>query len=69
MPASDNDFLFFFKQTGRLRFIIFFFEQQTRKNESIHKEDVYLVFNRPDWLLAIENINCKHVKLKAVSAQ
>ncbi len=57
-PAdSDIDFRFFF-----------FIKQQTRKNESIHKQDIYLVFNRPNWVLAIENNNCNHLKLTVSSA-
>ncbi len=51
-----------------LRFQIFFFKQQTRKILSIHKQDVYLVFNRSNWLLAIENNNCNHLKLKGYSS-
>ncbi len=39
----------------------FFFKQQT-KNERIHEQDVYLVFNR---FLPIENNNCNRLKLKA----
>ncbi len=56
MADSDIDFWFYF------------FKQQTRKNGSIHKQDVYLVFNWPNWLLAIENNNGNHVKLKAMIA-
>ncbi len=58
-PAdSDTDF----------RFPFFFIKQQTRMKESIHKQDVYLVFNRPNWVLAIENNNCNHLKLTLSSA-
>ncbi len=33
---------FFYKKTGRFRYpILFFFKQQTRKNESIHKQDLF----------------------------
>ncbi len=52
---ADSDTDFFTSKLADSDF--FFFKQQTRKNESIHKQDVYLVFNRPNWLLAIENNN------------
>ncbi|XP_052398919.1 zinc finger and BTB domain-containing protein 47-like isoform X2 [Carassius gibelio] len=51
---------------GRFRFR---YQFKTRKKESMHKQDVYLVFNRPNCLLAIENNNHYHLKLMAVTAQ
>ncbi len=70
MADSDTDFL----QVNRpipipiSDFLFFFIKQQTRMKESIHKQDVYLVFNRPNWVLAIENNNCNHLKLTLSSA-
>ena len=70
MADSDTDFL---QANWPIQIpisdFVFFFKQQTRKKESMHKQDVYLVFNRPNWLLAIENNNRNHLKLTAVTAQ
>ncbi len=68
MADSDTDFFSSKLPDFDIDFFSFF-EQQTRNNESIHKQDVYFVFNRPNWLLAIENNNFNHLKLKAVTAQ
>ncbi len=63
MADSDTDFLQVNQPIPISVFFFFFIKQQTRKNESIHKQDVYLVYNRPNWVLAIEINNCNHLKL------
>ena len=68
MADSDTDFL----QANwpipiPISDFFFFFKQQTRKKENIHTQDVYLIFNRPNWLLAIENNNRNHLKLTALN--
>ncbi len=69
MADSDTDFFTSKLADSDTDFRFFFYKQQTRKNESIHKQDVNLVFNRPNWLLAIENNNCNYLKLTAVTVQ
>ncbi len=64
---------------GRLRFFtrkladsdtpIYFSLSNKQERMKVYINKIYLVFNRPNWLLAIENYNCNHLKLKAVTAQ
>ncbi len=68
MADFDTDFFFFTSKLSDsdLKAKKNVFKQQIRKNESIHKQYVYLVFNRPNQLLAIENNNCNHQHLAFV---
>ncbi len=52
--------------TARFRWPFFLSNKQERMKAYI-KKYVYLAFKRPNWLLALENNNCNHLKLKTVT--
>ncbi len=59
MAYSDTDF--FTSKFADTDFFVFTLSNKQEKMK-VYINNLYFVFNRPNWLLAIENNNCKHLK-------